>query len=140
MYWNYVSCVLTIVSTVMVGKRQWSGWILAGINSVIVCFIGYQTQQWGFIPANIFCLAIYAHNIRKWREQEAETMSTATDALPQDAAVAVDVETLAVHSGRIAPNEGQLHERPRRFRHSVVPINSGNHRFRIRTSAARRIN
>jgi hypothetical protein len=68
MYWNYVSCCLTVVSTVLVGKRLWHGWILAGLNSVIICLIGFQTRQWGFIPANLFCLVMYVHNIRKWRE------------------------------------------------------------------------
>jgi hypothetical protein len=70
MYWNYVSCLLTVISTLLVGKRLWHGWMLAGLNSVIICFIGFQTKQWGFIPANLFCLAMYAHNIRKWRVLE----------------------------------------------------------------------
>jgi hypothetical protein len=139
MYWNYVSCVLTIVSTVMVGKRQWSGWILAGINSVIVCFIGYQTRQWGFIPANIFCLVIYAYNIRKWREQD-ETMPTVMNELPKATDVAVGFDAPALVSGNLVSNDGQLHDKPRRFRHSIVPINAGDHRFRIRASAARRTN
>ena len=67
---NYVSCLLTVISTVLVGSRLWHGWMLAGLNSVIICLIGFQTKQWGFIPANLFCLAIYAHNIRKWRRAD----------------------------------------------------------------------
>src|ERR1700743_3744359 len=76
MYWNYVSCCLTVVSTVLVGKRLWHGWILAGLNSIIICLIGFQTKQWGFIPANLFCLVMYVHNIRKWREPEAAITET----------------------------------------------------------------
>jgi hypothetical protein len=34
---DYLSCVLTVLSTILLGKRCWEGWILAGINSVIVC-------------------------------------------------------------------------------------------------------
>src|ERR1700761_6488316 len=75
MYWNYVSCCLTVVSTLLVGKRLWHGWILAGMNSAIICLIGFQTRQWGFIPANLFCLVIYAHNIRKWRVAEISTIA-----------------------------------------------------------------
>jgi hypothetical protein len=82
MYWNYVSCCLTVVSTVLVGKRLWHGWILAGLNSVIICLIGFQTRQWGFIPANLFCLVMYVHNIRKWREPAV----TATPAVEQTVA------------------------------------------------------
>jgi hypothetical protein len=54
----------------MVGKRCWEGWILAGINSVIICFIGIRTAQWGFIPANLFCLVLYGMNLRSWKKAE----------------------------------------------------------------------
>jgi len=65
---DYISCLLTVVSTIMVGRQRWHGWLLAGANSVIICVIGFQTSQTGFIPANLFCLAIYAYNVVKWRE------------------------------------------------------------------------
>jgi hypothetical protein len=64
---DYLSCLLTIASTVLVGRRMWQGWVVAGVNSVILCAIGLRTGQWGFVPANIFCLAIYAYNLRSWR-------------------------------------------------------------------------
>jgi len=54
---DYLSCLLTICSTVLVGRRMWQGWIVAGINSVIISLIGLHTAQWGFVPANVFCLA-----------------------------------------------------------------------------------
>jgi hypothetical protein len=64
---DYLSCLLTIASTVLVGRRMWQGWIVAGVNSAIICVIGLQTGQWGLVPANVFCLAIYAYNLRTWR-------------------------------------------------------------------------
>jgi hypothetical protein len=64
---DYLSCVLTIVSTVMIGRRKWQGWIVAAINSLIICVIAERTAQTGFIPANLFCLALYAYNILQWR-------------------------------------------------------------------------
>jgi len=67
---DYLSCVLTVISTVLVGKRFWQGWIIAGINSVIVCIIGVKTAQFGFIPANLFCIVLYAFNLRSWRKVE----------------------------------------------------------------------
>jgi len=67
---DYVSCLLTVASTVMVGKRLWQGWILAALNSIVFCVIGFHTGQWGFIPANIFCLLIYSYNIHQWREPQ----------------------------------------------------------------------
>ena len=67
---DYLSCVLTVVSTVLVGKRFWQGWVIAGINSVIVCIIGVKTAQFGFIPANLFCIVLYVFNLRSWRKVE----------------------------------------------------------------------
>jgi hypothetical protein len=64
---DYISCLLTIASTILVGRRMWQGWIIAGANSLIICFIGLRTTQLGFIPANLFCLVIYIHNIARWR-------------------------------------------------------------------------
>lgn len=64
---DYISCLLTVVSTVFVGRRMWQGWVIAGANSLIICFIGLKTAQTGFIPANLFCLAVYVYNIQQWR-------------------------------------------------------------------------
>ena len=68
---DYVSCILTILSTILVGRRCWEGWVLAAVNSVIICFIGFRTQQFGFIPANLFCLFLYGFNLRTWRKTES---------------------------------------------------------------------
>jgi nicotinamide riboside transporter PnuC len=68
---DYISCILTIVSTFLLGKRYWEGWILAAINSAVVCVIGFRTAQFGFIPANVFCIGLYAINLRSWRKPEA---------------------------------------------------------------------
>jgi hypothetical protein len=64
---DYISCVLTIVSTVMVGRRHWAGWLIAAVNSIIICVIAVRTSQLGFIPANLFCIALYAWNLHHWR-------------------------------------------------------------------------
>jgi nicotinamide riboside transporter PnuC len=66
---DYVSCVLTILSTILIGKRYWSGWLLAGVNSVIICVIGLRTSQYGLIPANVFCILLYGINLRTWRAE-----------------------------------------------------------------------
>jgi len=67
---DYLSCVLTIVSTILIGKRYWGGWVLATVNSLVVCVIGLRTEQLGFIPANVFCIGLYAINVRNWRKEE----------------------------------------------------------------------
>ena len=67
---DYLSCVLTIVSTILIGKRHWGGLAIAALNSVVVCLIGLKTQQLGFIPANLFCIVLYGFNVRTWRKAE----------------------------------------------------------------------
>jgi hypothetical protein len=68
---DYLSCILTISSTILLGRRCWEGWALCAINSVIICVIGLRTAQIGFIPANIFCLVVSAINIYSWRRSRA---------------------------------------------------------------------
>ena len=64
---DYVSCFLTILSTLLIGKRLWYGWIIAALNSLVVCVIGVQTAQYGFLPGNLLCIVLYAHNLSNWR-------------------------------------------------------------------------
>ena len=67
---DYLSCVLTVMSTVLIGRRNWEGWVLAGVNSVIICVIGFRTSQLGFIPANLFCIVLYGFNLHSWRKSD----------------------------------------------------------------------
>jgi hypothetical protein len=64
---DYISCVLTVFGAILLGKKLWQGWVVAAINSAIVCVIGVRTAQFGFIPANLFCIALYTVNLRTWR-------------------------------------------------------------------------
>jgi hypothetical protein len=66
---DYISCVLTVLSTILIGRKFWQGWIVAVANSAIVCVIATRTAQFGFIPANLFCIALYAYNVWNWRRQ-----------------------------------------------------------------------
>jgi hypothetical protein len=77
---DYLSCALTILSTILVSRRLWQGWVVASANSVIICIIGVRTAQLGFIPANLFCLALYAHAIYKWKAPPRHTSSQAEPA------------------------------------------------------------
>jgi len=65
-----LSCVLTVFSTILVGRRCWTGWVLAAVNSLIICVIGLRTGQLGLIPANVFCILLYAVNLRTWAKAE----------------------------------------------------------------------
>ena len=70
---DYLSCFLTVVSTILVARKRWSGLVLAGVNSAIICAIGFRTAQFGFIPANLFCILVYALSLRSWRTPRLRT-------------------------------------------------------------------
>jgi len=70
---DYLSCLLTITSTILVGRRRWEGWALGAMNSVLMCIIGFRTEQSGLIPANVFCMVVSAVNLRAWRRSRAWT-------------------------------------------------------------------
>ena len=63
---DYLSCFLTILATVLLGRKSWTGLLISIVNSMIVCVIGFRTSQFGFIPANLICICVYAFSIRSW--------------------------------------------------------------------------
>jgi hypothetical protein len=63
---DYLSCFLTILATVLVSRKSWTGLLISIVNSMIVCLIGFRTAQFGFIPANLLCICVYAFSIRSW--------------------------------------------------------------------------
>ena len=32
---DYLSCVLTVLATVLIGKKLWQGWVVAAVNSLM---------------------------------------------------------------------------------------------------------
>ncbi len=72
---DYLSCLLTVLSTLLVGRKMWYGLVVAGVNSLLICIIGLKTSQLGFIPANLFCIGVYATSIRSWRRESTRQVS-----------------------------------------------------------------
>jgi hypothetical protein len=77
---DYLSCFLSIVATILVGRKMWTGLVVSGVNSLIVCVIGLHTSQYGFIPANVFCICVNAFNLRAWLKVQKDPTESATDA------------------------------------------------------------
>jgi hypothetical protein len=70
---DYLSCFLTVLATILLARKSWIGLPIAIVNSLIVCAIALRTSQLGFIPANLFCICIYAFNIRSWLKEHTHT-------------------------------------------------------------------
>jgi hypothetical protein len=63
---DYLSFCLTVLATMLLARKSWIGLLIAIANSLIVCVIGLRTSQLGFIPANLFCICVYAFSMRSW--------------------------------------------------------------------------
>jgi hypothetical protein len=86
---DYLSCFLTVLATILLARKSWIGLLIATVNSLIVCAIALRTSQLGFIPANLFCICIYAFSMRSWLKEQTHTNQN--QAQPQDSgSVAVD--------------------------------------------------
>jgi hypothetical protein len=70
---DYLSCFLTVLTTILLVRKSWTGLVVAIGNSLIVCVIGLRTSQFGFIPANLFCICVYACSIRSWLQERTHT-------------------------------------------------------------------
>ena len=68
-HFDYLSCLLTILATILLARKSWIGLLVAIANSLIVCVIGLRTSQLGFIPANLFCMGVYAFSMRSWLKE-----------------------------------------------------------------------
>jgi hypothetical protein len=58
---------------------MWTGLVVSGVNSLIVCVIGLHTSQYGFIAANVFCICINAFNLRAWLNVQKDPSESTTD-------------------------------------------------------------
>jgi hypothetical protein len=69
---DYLSCMLTALATDLIGKKLWQGRVVATLNSAVVCVIGVRTAQFGFVPANLLCIALYTSNLVHWRPKKQD--------------------------------------------------------------------
>jgi len=111
---DYLSCFLTVIATILVGRKMWTGLVVSGVNSLIVCVIGLHTSQYGFIPANVFCICINAINLRAWLKVRKDLSESTTDAGSEPVARCTRMSTSKkaatrrlINSFRIR-NEGRL--------------------------------
>jgi hypothetical protein len=85
---DYLSCFFTILATILLARKSWIGLLVAIANSLIVCVIGLRTSQLGFIPANLFCVCVYAFSMRSWLKEHTRT--NRDQAQPRDSGSVAD--------------------------------------------------
>jgi hypothetical protein len=90
---DYLSCFLTVLATILLARKSWIGLLIAIVNSLIVCAIGLRTLQLGLIPANLFCICVYAISMRSWFKKQTRTNRDHTP--PQDSGSVADGAPMA---------------------------------------------
>ena len=85
---DYLSCFLTVLATILLTRKSWIGLLIAIVNSLIVSAIALRTSQLGFIPANLFCICVYAFSMRSWLKEQPRT--NRDQAQPEDSGLVAD--------------------------------------------------
>jgi len=59
--------MIGVTGLLVVGRRQWQGWLIAITNEIL--WIGYAiaTRQYGFIFGAVAYISVHSHNARKWK-------------------------------------------------------------------------
>ena len=112
---DYLSCLLSILSAVLVGRKLWFGLVVSIVNSLIICAIGFHTLQFGFIPANLFCIGINAFYMRSWLKDRPvkprlQAQQTSHGVVADDPANIASLETCA---RKLGPANRQIQRRDR---------------------------
>jgi hypothetical protein len=116
---DYLSCFLTVLATILVGRKSWTGLLISIVNSLVVCVIGVRTSQFGFIPANLFCVCVYAFSIRFWLRGQRDrnqapppvavrsrtAIGCPSTSVPCEAALNVDLSTEKAVAAELLPAE-----------------------------------
>jgi nicotinamide riboside transporter PnuC len=62
-----ITSILSVVCILVVGQRKWWGHLFGLANCILFTVIALRPGQWGYLPSNIVCFAIYARNAVRWR-------------------------------------------------------------------------
>ncbi|MCU1247356.1 MAG: hypothetical protein JWQ49_385 [Edaphobacter sp.] len=109
---DYLSCLLTVVATILLGRKMWTGLVVSGVNSLIVCVIGLHTSQYGFIPANVFCICMNAFSLRAWlkvHKDPSESTDTSSEMVARCKRMSTSKKAVTrrlINSFRSAATEG----------------------------------
>jgi hypothetical protein len=86
--------------------------------------IGMRTAQTGFIPANLFCIAIYGYNILHWRSRTASESSptvAASDRLESRASITHVPRRFVRRMGRAFAGDERFLRNSNRIRQRSLP-------------------
>jgi membrane protein implicated in regulation of membrane protease activity len=69
----------TIVLMWLVGNRSTAGWVLGVVGQALWFVFIFTWQVWGLLPLAVCLTIVYARNLRRWRKDDRNDISTNGD-------------------------------------------------------------
>jgi len=65
----WIVSLITIVSVELTVRKNWIGWVLAGVNQLLWLILIVTTEQWGLLPLNAYMAMQSCRGAYAWRKQ-----------------------------------------------------------------------
>lgn len=63
-------CVLSVPQALLLRKKNRTGWVLNCCGALTCAAYNIATQQWGFLPINLWLASMSVANFVKWRRDD----------------------------------------------------------------------
>ena len=67
--WSWCLSIIGVIGILLVGHKNWRGYIVGIITECAWVAYSIQTKQWGFIFGSTIYISAYLLNINKWLDE-----------------------------------------------------------------------
>jgi len=68
--WSWCLSIIGVIGLLIVGQKNWRGYIVSIITEFAWVWYSIITKQWGFIFGSTIYISTYLFNINKWISDE----------------------------------------------------------------------
>jgi hypothetical protein len=69
-WWSWLLALIGASGTLLIGKKNSTGWVVLFINEVLWTVYSIITQQYGFIVAVVMYSIVYIKSFVEWKEED----------------------------------------------------------------------